>query len=157
MRARFLAAVFMVAVAGERLGAQTPVPTTSPSLPSPLVLADTVILSSFALANGATFASGPLTLNHVLIGGLTPSHYRVSRYPDFRDATWLAYAGNAPTWTGNAEQTGPCSSVQTLRFLAHFQVRARKTSASKTTSLTTPATYVQSNVRSDTTCLVISG
>jgi len=84
MQTRLIVATLSL-VASAPLAAQSPLPKTPPQLPSPGAPADTIIVSSFALANGAAFASaGQITMDHKLIGGKKPSQFsreQIRRFP----------------------------------------------------------------------------
>jgi hypothetical protein len=87
-------------------------------------------------------------MNHVLLGK-KPSHFRASKFADFRDASWVNYPTTVPNFTGGA--TGACGSGL-MKIVAHFQVRAPKVIGNEG-----PSTFVISNVARDTTCQSISG
>ncbi|MGQ0643430.1 MAG: hypothetical protein ACT4P6_22010 [Gemmatimonadaceae bacterium] len=107
-------------------------------------------MSTFALANGSQFANtGPISMNHALLGK-KPSHFRASKYADFRDAGWVNYPTTVPNFTGGA--TGACSGSGLMRIVAHFQVRAPKVIGNEG-----PSTFVVSNIARDTTCQSIGG
>lgn len=148
MQARLIATLLLVAATP--LAAQTPIPKTPPKLPSPGVLTDTVIISTFKLANGLTFApAGPLSMNHSLLGK-KPSHFRASKFADFHDVGWVTYPASVPNYTGS--NTGGCANGS-LRMVVHLQVRAPKVIGNEA-----PTTnFVMSNVARDTTCMLISG
>lgn len=149
MRARLFIATLSLAVVAPALAAQSPIPRTPPQIPSPF--ADTVIVSSFALGNGATFVSpGPISMNHKLLGK-KPSHFRASKFADFRDApAWVTYPSTVPTFSGS--NSGACAGQGVIKIVAHFQVRAPKVIGNEG-----PTTFVVSNVARDTTCMMISG
>lgn len=148
MRARLFIATLTLGVVAPALAAQSPIPRTPPQLPSPF--ADTIIVSSFALGNGATFVSpGPISMNHQLLGK-KPSHFRASKYADFRDApAWITYPTSVPNFSGSS--SGACAS-SSIKMVVHFQVRAPKVIGNEA-----PTTFVISNVARDTTCMIISG
>ena len=149
MRARLIIATLTLGVVAPALAAQSPIPRTPPQIPSPF--ADTVIVSSFALGNGATFVSpGPLSMNHKLLGK-KPSHFRASKFVDFHDApAWITYPATVPNFSGSS--SGACSGQGLIRMIVHFQVRAPKVIGNEA-----PTTFVVSNVARDTTCMMISG
>ncbi len=147
MRSRFMLAAFALAAVTSGLAAQSPLPKPKPQLPNPL--ADTVIVSSLSLANGATFASAPISLNHQLLGGKKPSHYRASKYADFHDVQWITYPTTVPNFSGSG--SGACGA-NFIKIVAHFQVRAPKVIQNEGGVI-----YLHSNVARDTTCLSISG
>ncbi|MEP6733252.1 MAG: hypothetical protein ABJE10_21595 [bacterium] len=139
-------ALFTLVVAGAspRAHAQTPskVAGTSASV-------DTIVISSFDLYDGATAVAGqPVTLNHRLAGRLAPSHFRVSRFVDFRDATWQVYVQPAPRWSSPSFD-GTCGNPAVARLVAYLQVRAPRATAQGST------TFVMSNVARDTACVMI--
>jgi hypothetical protein len=152
MRSRLLIASIALATITHAAGAQSPQPKLPPQLPSPFP--DTVMVKSLSLANGALFAStGPISLNHILIGGKKPSHYRVSKFADFRDASWLTYPATVPNFSNGG--SGACTSSNgagSIRIVAHFQVRAPKVIGNEGN-----VTYLHSNIARDTTCMMISG
>lgn len=109
----------------------------------------------------------PVTLKHTVAG--TPTHYRVSRFSDFRDAKWLPYA-SAPvvqvpaSWLSNLNPPAPPN----MQVVLYFQVRAKNPKAGTPTSLTTNLTtekktletepeFIQSNVRSKTVLVKFFG
>lgn len=150
MRARLILATLAFAAGAPALAAQAPIPKTPPKLPGPLVFQDTVIVKSLALANGATFASAPISMNHSLLGK-KPSHFRASKFADFHDApAWITYPSSVPNFSGSA--SGACAGQGVIRMVVHFQVRAPKVIGNEG-----PSTFVVSNVARDTTCLMISG
>lgn len=101
------------------------------------------------------------TLRHTATG--SPTHYRFSRFSDFRDATWLPYAP-APIAQIPASwfQTfTPTSGVFNRRVVLHFQVRAKNPNAGRPISrITDPLTgkttvktepqFLNSNTRNGT-------
>ena len=148
MRASFILATLSF-VAAAPLAAQAPRPNT-PLLPSPTL--DTVIVSSFDLANGAVFANPgtPITMDHKVLGK-QPTHFRASKFADFHDVTWISYPAKVPIYNGNS--TGSCTTNNTIKMLVHFQVRAVKVFSPETGK----TTFVLSNVARDSTCMHISG
>jgi hypothetical protein len=150
MRARLILAS-LAFVATAPLAAQAPLPKT-PQLPSPNVLNDTIIVSAFDLANGAVFANpgSPMSMDHRLLGK-KPTHFRASKFADFRDVTWISYPVTVPIYSGTS--TGACTTNNTIKMLVHFQVRAVKVFSPETGK----TTFVLSNVARDTTCMHISG
>ena len=134
MRAlRLLSAAALLAAAVRPGLAQTPIPTTTtiatPTMTVPNLtvasLKDTIIISAFSINNGATsVGSEPLTMTHRLIGYLPPAGYRVSRYPDFRDATWQQYPSSGVITVAHLapSSTTPCPGGG-LPITAYFQVR----------------------------------
>ena len=148
MRVRSLLLAAALVVAAVPAAAQSPAPTQTVVLPAPESLKDTLYMTAFALDRGATYASLPLTLDATLIGLVRPTHFRVSRHSDFRDATWQAYpATGAPVWQ-DASQTagGECPSGM-LRMLAFYQVRGLKSNGR----------YITTQARSDDICFPIPG
>lgn len=146
VRASAVATIVLVALATPAvLRAQTPTtPTNQPTGLTSLVLADSVVLNTFSLAGGREWiTAGPFTLDHTLLGGLIPSHYRVSKYADFRDATWQPYPRSVPVWS-NATFTGACGSGSATgsKMVAYFQVRAQRSTLR----------YVLSEAKRDTVC-----
>jgi hypothetical protein len=122
-----------------------------PKSSSTTALKDTIIIASFHLYNGATGVAGQaVTLNHRLAGNLEPSQFRVSKFADFRDATWQAYSGSVPRWTSPSFD-GSCSGTGAARLTAYFQVRATTTARQQST------TFVMSNIARDTACVLIGG
>ena len=112
---------------------------------------DTVVILTFDLYNGGDGVAGQaVTLNHTLAGKLPPSHFRVSRFADFRDATWQVYPVTIPRWT-SASFEGSCRGVGVARLVAYFQVRASKD------PLQNSPPFAMSNVARDTACVVIGG
>lgn len=78
------------------------------------------------------------------IAGMTPSHYQVSGYADFRDARWLPWPTTGqPVWNGPYGPTGGCGQ-STVRIGANVRVRAFRIATQ---------TYTTSNVASDTLCI----
>ncbi len=99
----------------------------------------------------------PVTLRHVAVG--TPTHYRFSRFSDFRDARWVPYV-SAPvvqvpaSWFSDLNPPEPPNKQVVL----YFQIRAKNPKAGTPTSLITNSTtgaktleqepeFIQSNVR----------
>jgi hypothetical protein len=107
----------------------------------------------------------PITLRHTVTAQpiYSPTHYRFSRFSDFRDATWLPYAP-APIAQIPASwfQTfTPPAGVFNRRVVLHFQVRATNPKAGRPISrITNPLTgktevkiepqFLNSNTRSAT-------
>ena len=151
MRARLITATLSL-VAGAPLAAQSPLPKTPPPLSPPNVVRDTIIVSSFDLANGATFANPgtPLSMDHKVLGKL-PTHFRASKFADFHDVNWISYPSTVPIYSGTS--TGACTTSNTIKMLVHFQVRAVKVFSPETGK----TTFVLSNVARDSTCMHISG
>jgi len=124
---------------------------TPSKVPGTGALKDTVVILKFELYNGANGVAGQaVTLNHKLAGKLTPSHFRVSKFLDFHDATWQVYPNTVPRWT-SATFDGSCSGTGVARLVAYFQVRAPKVSLQKS------AGFSMSNVARDTACVLIGG
>jgi hypothetical protein len=99
----------------------------------------------------------PITLKHTVTG--KPTHYRYSRFSDFRDAQWLTYQ-SAPvvqvpaSWFSDLKPPSPPN----VQVVLYFQVRAANPKGGTPTSLTTNPTtgvtttttqpeFIQSNVR----------
>ncbi|HEY7569152.1 MAG TPA: hypothetical protein VH762_16340 [Gemmatimonadaceae bacterium] len=148
MRARVIIATLSF-VATAPLAAQAVRPNTPRLLPSPTL--DTVIVSAFALANGAFYANPgtPLTMDHKVLGK-QPTHFRASKFADFHDVNWTTYPSSVPVYTGNS--TGACGTNH-IKMVVHLQVRAVKVFSPETGK----TTFVLSNVARDTTCIPISG
>ena len=145
MRTILFASLVAVSGVGAPLIAQAAVPKVTPSLPP--VYPDTVIILSLELAGGATCASGPLTLDHRLMGGLRPTQYRASKFADFRDAQLTSYPVATPTFQTSG--TALCTGGSSLLVVAHLQVRAPKPNVVRG--------FVHSNIARDTTCILIGG
>ena len=126
---------------------------SGPSLPAGIVpYPDSLILRDFALANGASsVVGGSLSLNHGTIGGVRPTHYRISVYADFRDATWIAYpASGVPNWSSFFDGGGTvanCTGAGRLPVIGHMQLRGLRTNGQ----------YVRSQVSTDTICWLMPG
>jgi hypothetical protein len=130
-----------------RAGAQGPATAARGS-----VAPDTIIVSAFDLYHGASGVAGQaVTLDHALGGSLVPSHFRVSKFADFHDATWETYQGTAPRWRSPTFE-GTCNTTGVARLVAYFQVRAPRPGGQKAAPI-----YAVSNVVRDTACVVIGG
>lgn len=145
MRSLLITSLVVATCAGAPLAAQQPVSKVTPSLPT--FLPDTVMIQSLTLAGGATYATTPVTLDHRLIGGLRPTQYRASKFPDFHDVQWTSYPVATPTFNGSS--TGLCTGGNSLLMVAHLQVRAPKPNLTRG--------FVHSNIARDTTCMLIGG
>jgi hypothetical protein len=83
----------------------------------------------------ATFPA-PITLHHSAIG--SPSHYRVSRFPDFRDAAWLPYTPRPTAQIPSSWfEMAPGQGGSVSQVVLHFQVRAANVNAGRPISVTT--------------------
>jgi len=81
-----------------------------------------------------------ITLKHAVAG--SPTHYRVSRFSDFRDATWLLYAP-APVAQVPASWFEPFSPPRGLdrKVVLYFQLRGKNPNAGRPVSnVTNPLT-----------------
>jgi hypothetical protein len=141
-------AVLALVLAAGSSGARAQTPS---KLSSAVALKDTVVILTFDMYNGADGVAGQsITLNHTLAGKLLPSHFRVSKFVDFHDATWQVYPSTVPRWT-SASFDGSCHGTGVARLVAYFQVRAPKAPLQK------PPLFAMSNVARDTACVVIGG
>jgi hypothetical protein len=145
-RARTAAVAIAFGIGSAHARAQTPRP--SAALPA----RDTIVLSTFDLYHGGDGVAGQaVTLDHTLRGVLAPSHFRVSRFPDFHDAAWQAYTGPVPRWR-SPRFDGTCAGNGVARLVAYFQVRAPRPAAPSDAPV-----FTMSNVARDTACVVIGG
>jgi hypothetical protein len=135
------ALIGLAAICAATASAQVGSPTKQqPSLPSPLLLKDTIIISSFDLVRASS--SGFQLRGNFL--GLAPLSYRVSVFSDFRDqTTFLAWpSSNVPSWQ-TSQSSGTCGA-NTVKIAGFFQVRARKSNGK----------FVSSNVARDSVCIL---
>jgi hypothetical protein len=142
-------------------GAQTPLTTT--------ITTAVVSLASFDPPSPVLNPKYPvpLTLKNSVSG--TPTHYRYSRFSDFRDAQWLPYEA-APavqipaSWFSDLTPAAPPDKQVVL----YFQVRAANPKAGMPTSMitdpvtgktttTTQPQFIQSNVKSKTVLIRFFG
>ena len=117
------------------------------------------IVAGFRVQAGAATAlpGTALTLDHT-VTGRTPTAFRVSTAPDFRDAAWLPYE-RTPRWTptpGAYAAAGSCGA-HGARVLVYFQVRAEATGipAERLRGHDDGAGHVLSNVSSGAICLLL--
>jgi len=148
---RIVVLALLLAAAHARANAQT-----GPSSAERASRADTVVIEWFSLYGGSGGVAGqPVTLQHRLGGNLTPTHFRVSRLPDFTDASWQPYPSGVPRWS-SPSFSGSCRSPGSARLVAYFQVRALRSTRSLPPSfVSSPQSFVVSNVARDTACVLI--
>jgi hypothetical protein len=79
--------------------------------------------SVFTNSNASSFT---IALVHT-VSGATPTEYRVSRFSDFRDASWIPYV-TRPTITLQ-RTVFPASTTGTQQIILYFQVRAKNPKA----------------------------
>jgi hypothetical protein len=119
------------------LAAQTPIPV------SPIRPAGGVALRSFTPVDSffvnPTQSDFTVTLNNTISGSAT--EYRVSRFADFRDATWRPYDARPALTIPGVWFEGATPS--TRQVLLHFQVRNRNPNAGRPVSLIDGKTEVQ--------------
>ncbi len=79
---------------------------------------DPPVVTSFRLQGGApaAFPGTVLTLEHS-VAGRTPTAYRVSSLPDFRDASWLPYE-RVPRWTPTGQHYAPAQGASPTQAIA---------------------------------------
>lgn len=133
------ALIGLAAICAASASAQVASPTRQ-SLPSPLIFKDTIVISTFDLAQAPS--SGYLLRGTFL--GLAPLSYRVSVFSDFRDqTTFLSWpSSNVPSWQ-TSQSSGNCGA-NTVKIAGFFQVRARKSNGK----------FVHSNVARDSVCIM---
>ena len=114
---------------------------------------DTFFLNDFAR---------PMNLRHT-VAGLTPSHYRVSHFSDFRDARWLSYAPTPVVTTERSWWTSVGGSSTNFSGTVYFQLRARNPNAGQPVALqpggggvTTQPDFINSNIRNKAIRLVFA-
>ena len=111
---------------------------------SNILLPGTISLTSFSpdsfFLNSFTF---PVNLRHT-VAGLTPTHYRYSRFSDFRDAQWIAYQPT-PVVTIPQSWYTPIAGSSNTQFSTtlYFQLRARNPKAGQPVSIAGGTTTLQ--------------
>lgn len=116
-------------------------------------------VSGFRVQAGAATAlpGTALTLDHS-VSGRTPTAFRVSTTPDFRDAAWLPYE-RTPRWTPAPGAYSPAAGcgARAARVVVYFQVRADAAGipAERLRGHDDGAGHVLSNVASGAICLLL--
>jgi len=117
-------------------------------------------ITSFRMQGGAptVLPGAPISLDHT-VAGRTPTAYRVSTLPDFRDASWLPYE-RSPRWTpapGGYAPGGSCGA-RGARLVVYFQVRAEATGIPepRLQGRGDGAGHVLSNVVSGVICVLLA-
>jgi len=90
-----------------------------------------------------------LTLRHTATG--SPTHYRFSRFSDFRDAKWLPYSPSpvAQIPASWFETFTPAVGAFNRRVVLHFQVRATNPKAGRPVSRTTNPLTRETTVKTE--------
>jgi hypothetical protein len=112
----------------------------------------------------------PMTLRHTVVG--SPTHYRFSRFSDFRDATWLPYvlAPIAQIPASWFQDMNPPARPN-VQVVLHFQVRVTNPRAGRPvkpfsritdpltgrTKVKTEPRFLNSGIRSKTILVVFFG
>lgn len=124
------------AVAGSTIAAQA-IPVSQIALSGAVTLKTFTPVDSFFV--NPTQSDFNVTLNNTISGGAT--EYRVSRFADFRDATWRPYDPRpALTIPGNWFES---TSTSTRQVTLHFQVRNKNPKAGRPISFIDGKTTVQ--------------
>jgi hypothetical protein len=172
MRPRILLSVASLSLAASVLASSA----ASSQLPGSNILpAGTISLTSFSpdsfFLNSFDWA---VNLRHT-VAGLTPSHYRVSRFSDFRDAQWITYSPNPVVTINRTWWTMDPNDNTRFTASMYFQLRARNPkagqpvalsggglpekpggTAEKSGSLTVQPDFINSNIRNKTLKLVFA-
>jgi hypothetical protein len=152
-------------------------PPAQAQLPgSNIMPANTISITSFS---PDTFFLNSLSVSVPLrhtVAGLTPTHYRVSHFSDFRDAKWLVYVPAPTTTTDRTWFTADAGQNARFTGSVFFQLRARNPNAGqpmslggtglpespggtsqKTSGVTVQPDFINSNVKSRTLHVVFAG